>query len=173
MLSCSQYLFFLILSFNRLDGIACFIGCLGFERQPWCRWLCHWVKEHKKSFDWARIRQMLGRRIHNSMSFLLFVMPSLINVFPTGPPRCMLPERSRGERYSITGFAGNIFDEGLPIGERVSITVRCNSGYTAQPAVQTACLDLERGVWSVAVPICGKPDYSNYKKYMVSLWLLV
>eukprot|EP00057_Strongylocentrotus_purpuratus_P015372 XP_011669846.1 PREDICTED: sushi, von Willebrand factor type A, EGF and pentraxin domain-containing protein 1 [Strongylocentrotus purpuratus] len=67
--------------------------------------------------------------------------------------RCMLPDRrSRGERYSITGFAGNVVDEGLPIGERVSISVSCNQGYTAQPAVQTACL--KRGVWSVDVPIC-------------------
>eukprot|EP00057_Strongylocentrotus_purpuratus_P026013 XP_011680487.1 PREDICTED: sushi, von Willebrand factor type A, EGF and pentraxin domain-containing protein 1-like [Strongylocentrotus purpuratus] len=86
-----------------------------------------------------------------------------------GPPRCMLPERSRGERYSITGFAGNIFDEGLPIGERVSISVRCNSGYTAQPAVQTACLAVERGEWSVDVPICvrierlcSKPGYISH-----------
>ncbi|XP_030853428.1 sushi, von Willebrand factor type A, EGF and pentraxin domain-containing protein 1 [Strongylocentrotus purpuratus] len=68
------------------------------------------------------------------------------------PPRCMLPDRSSGQRYSIRGFIGNIFDEGLPIGERVSISVSCNQGYTAQPSVQTACL--EGGVWSVAVPIC-------------------
>ena len=96
------------------------------------------------------------------MIFLSFVMPSLIYVFPTAPPRsrCMLPDRSSGHRYSIRGFIGNIFDEGLPIGERVSIAVSCNQGYTAQPSVQTECL--ERGVWSVAVPICGKPGYSNF-----------
>ncbi|XP_030853298.1 sushi, von Willebrand factor type A, EGF and pentraxin domain-containing protein 1 [Strongylocentrotus purpuratus] len=83
------------------------------------------------------------------------------------PPRCMLPDRSSGQRYSIRGFIGNIFDEGLPIGERVSISVSCNQGYTAQPAVQTECL--ERGVWSVAVPICvrmerlcTKPGYISH-----------
>eukprot|EP00057_Strongylocentrotus_purpuratus_P028761 XP_011683235.1 PREDICTED: sushi, von Willebrand factor type A, EGF and pentraxin domain-containing protein 1 isoform X2 [Strongylocentrotus purpuratus] len=67
--------------------------------------------------------------------------------------RCMLPDhRSSGARYSITGFIGNVVEEGLPIGERVSISVRCNPGYRAQPAVQTACL--KRGAWSVDVPIC-------------------